>query len=424
MPDKTDKARPRAIDETTIAEVRKRIGIPVRHSTRAHNEAATADSFRHFAAGYGDDNPLYYDPTQARASAWRTPIAPPLYPFSAGVPRDVELTDAQRNVLKAGDPLAGIGQYMCGERWLLTRPIRAGDVLWQSQALHSAELRPSTFGGGSGALLSHRVEWGAEDGSPSAFRFMDFWHADREKSKQAAKNRGIERPSYSRADLARIDECYAGETIRGRVPRLLSDVEVGERLGPIAKGPLTVTDMVAWHSGVGWGGYGGGASRIAFKNRQRIPKFYGRNTFGSWDSAQRCHWDDDWARQMGHPAAYDYGIMRSNWMAQLVTNWMGDDAWIWKLSASIRKFNYIGDAHFVYGVVSSVDDTAATATIDAWGVNQRQETTCTARVVVILPVRGGEAASIPEYHPDQVPEPVPDDVGGDAPGPTATGPDR
>ena len=26
-----------------------------------------------------------------------------------------------------GDPLAGIGQYMCGERWLFVRPIRAGD---------------------------------------------------------------------------------------------------------------------------------------------------------------------------------------------------------------------------------------------------------------------------------------------------------
>ena len=70
-----------------------------------------------------------------------------------------------------------------------------------------------------------------------------------------------------------------------------------------------------------------------------------KNDLGFWDSAQRCHWDDEWAQRMGHPGAYDYGVMRTNWMVHLVTNWMGDDAWIWKISASVRKFNYLGDAH-------------------------------------------------------------------------------
>ena len=55
----------------------------------------------------------------------------------------------------------------------------------------------------------------------------------------------------------------------------------------------------------------------------------------SGTSAQRCHWDDEWAQRMGHPAAYDYGVMRTNWMAHLVTDWMGDDAWIWKVSAAV-----------------------------------------------------------------------------------------
>ena len=59
-----------------------------------------------------------------------------------------------------GDPLAGIGQYMCGERWLFVRPIRAGDLLWRSQHLFSADLKTSTFGGGTGALVSHRVSLG------------------------------------------------------------------------------------------------------------------------------------------------------------------------------------------------------------------------------------------------------------------------
>jgi acyl dehydratase len=395
---------PRPLDEDTIAAVRQRIGIPVRYSPRAHNEVSSTDSFRHFARAYGDDNPLYDEPDHARCSSWGTPIAPPLYPFVSGVARAVDLSDAERALMKAGDPLAGIGQYMCGERWLLTRPVRAGDVLWQSQSLHAAELRTSTFGGGSGALVSHRVTWDDEAGAPYAFRFLDFWHADRERSRTAGANRDVERPSYTDDDLARIDACYEAEGVRGPTPRPVSEVHVGDELGPIAKGPLSVTDMVAWHAGVGWGMYGGGASKVAYRNRRRVPKFYLKNPLGFWDAAQRCHWDDEWAQRLGHPAAYDYGVMRTNWMVHLVTNWMGDDAWIWKLSASVRKFNYLGDMHFVSGTVREVDRAAGAVSIDARGVNQRGETTCDARIVVLLPPAGGAHAVIPDYDPDQVPE--------------------
>ena len=162
--------------------------------------------------------------------------------------------------------------------------------------------------------------------------------------------------------------------------------------------------MVSWHVGIGWGEYGGGASKVAYKNRQRVPKFYLKNQLGFMETAQRCHWDDEWAQRMGHPAAYDYGVMRSNWMVNLVTNWMGDDAWIWKLSTSVRKFNYMGDVHFISGVVREVDQAANTVTLDVQGVNQRGVTTCDARAVVILPPATGGHAVIPEYDPADVPE--------------------
>jgi acyl dehydratase len=396
--------KPRALNDETIADVRRRIGIPVRYSPRNHNEASSTDSFRHFARAYGDDNPLYTDPAYATASTWRSPIAPPLYPFVSGIARPVELTAAEQEIMKSGDPLAGIGQYMCGERWLLTKPIRAGDVLWQTQTLHSAELRASSFAGGTGALVSHRVSWEDEHGSPYAFRFLDFWHADREQSNKAAKNRDIGRPHYTDEDLERIDACYEAEAVRGAQPRRVAEVQPGDELGPIAKGPISVTDMVTWHVGVGWGMYGGGASKIAYRNRKRIPKFYVKNELGCWDSAQRLHWDDEWAQRLGHPGAYDYGVMRTNWMVHLVTNWMGDDAWLWNASASIRKFNYLGDMHFVSGIVREVDRATNRVTVDVWCENQRSERTCDGRMVVILPSLSGGPAVIPEYDPAQVPE--------------------
>jgi acyl dehydratase len=397
---------PRELNEETIEAVRARIGIPVRYSPRSHNEVSSKDSFRHFALAYGDDNPLYTDPVHAQASSWGSSIAPPLYPFTAGMARPVEWSDAEKAEMSGGDPLAGIGQYMCGERWLLLKPVRAGDVLWRTQSLFSADLRASTFGGGSGALVSHRVSWEDEGGDPFAFRFLDFWHADRERSGKAAKNRDLARSRYTDEDLERFDACYASEALRGAVARPVADVHADENLGPIAKGPLSVTEMVAWHTGVGWGQFGGGASKVAYENRTRIPKFYLKNDLGFWDMAQRCHWDDEWAQRMGHPAAYDYGVMRSCWMAHLVTNWMGDDAWLWKMSASVRKFNYVGDTHFVSGVVREIDRVSNTVTIDASCVNQRGETTADARLVVILPPSGGGSAVLPVYEPADTPEAV------------------
>ena len=211
LPGPGDLMSPRTLDEGTIDEVRKRIGIPVRYSPRAHNEVSSTDSFRHFARAYGDDNPLYTDPAYASASSWGSSIAPPLYPFVSGISRKVELSEAEKALLAEGDPLAGIGQYMCGERWIFPRPVRAGDVLWQSQSLHSAELRPSSFGGGTGALVSHRVGWEDDDGAPFAYRFLDFWHADREKSRE-----GGQEPRHRPTALRRRVHRAVRRPLRGR----------------------------------------------------------------------------------------------------------------------------------------------------------------------------------------------------------------
>lgn len=394
---------PREINDETMAAVRRRIGIPTRHGQRSHNEVCSSDSFRHFAFGYGDDNPLYADPDYAAASTWEGPIAPPMYPISAGKLRKVSWSEEQAEAMNGGDPLAGIGQYMCGERWLFLRPVRPGTELRREQSLHAAELKTSSFGGGTGALLSHRVSWEGADGSPYAFRFLDFWHADRDKSASAGKYRDVERPHYTEEDLARIDACYEAETVRGSEPRLIAAVQVGDEIGTIAKGPLSVTDIICYHVAIGFGGYGGGSGKHAYKARRRMPKFYQRNELGFWDTAQRCHWEDAWAQRMGQPAAYDYGAMRTNWMVHLVTNWMGDNAWLWTLQASVRKFNYMGDTHFMSGQVTGVDEEAGTAELALRGVNQRDQLTCEGRATVILPRRPGERVELPDYDPSDVP---------------------
>ena len=42
------------------------------------------------------------------------------------------------------------------------------------------------------------------------------------------------------------------------------------------------------------------------------------------------------------PGVYDYGPQRSSWMASLVTNWMGDAAFLKRVRTQMRGFNIMG----------------------------------------------------------------------------------
>src|SRR5680860_1510476 len=89
--------------------------------------------------------------------------------------------------------------------------------------------------------------------------------------------------------------------------------------------------MVVWHTGMGMGLYGVAALRLGHDQRQRMPRFFKPDALNIPDVQQRVHWDPEWARQAGNPTSYDYGRMRETWLIHLCTDWMGDDAWLWKL---------------------------------------------------------------------------------------------
>lgn len=395
---------PRRLDDVSIERLRQRIGIPRRRRRRPHHETLTEDAFRHYALAYGDDSPMFCDPDYGRRTRWGSVIAPPLFPLTAGRSAPVRWTPEQQAAMSGGDPLAGVGEYLCGERWLFGRALAPGTPLEREDCLHAVELKSSEFGGGVGALVSHRSEW-RDDLGPAALRFLDMWHAERDGTRSAAKNRMLEPTHYTDEQLAEIDAVYEAEVVRGSTPRAWESVHVGDSLGAVAKGPLTFTDMITYHVGVGWGEYGGGTSKIAYQNRTRVPKLYTANDYGIPDIVQRCHWDDAWAQRLGHPAAYDYGTMRTNWMVHLVTSWMGDAGWLWKLTASVLKFNYIGDAHVVSGTVTSVsrrEDGRGQVEVSMVGRNQRDEVTCQGSATVLLPSDRGEVV-IPAVDPADAP---------------------
>lgn len=166
------------------------------------------------------------------------------------------------------------------------------------------------------------------------------------------------------------------------------------------KGPLTVTDMICWHAGMGMGLYRVAPLRLGYENRRRIPRFYHRDELNIPDVMQRVHWDPAFARKAGNVTTFDYGRMRETWLIHLCSDWMGDDGWLWSLDCEFRHFNYVGDTHWMRGQVTRkylADGERPAVDVELRGENQRDEVTTPARATMLLPSR--------EHGPVRLPDP-------------------
>jgi len=112
---------------------------------------------------------------------------------------------------------------------------------------------------------------------------------------------------------------------------------------------------------------------------------------------QRLHWEPARAHELGLPNTYDYGGMRETWLCHLLTDWIGDDGWLWKLRCEHRKFNYVGDTTWLRAsVVNKVQgDGRNEVHVELRCENQRGEVTSPATAVILLPTREG-AVQLPE----------------------------
>ena len=72
------------LTDGSFVRARQRIGIPQVLRNPPHNFEVSEDGSRHFAFGYGDDNPLYCDPAYAKQTRWGNLIAPPTFQYTVG----------------------------------------------------------------------------------------------------------------------------------------------------------------------------------------------------------------------------------------------------------------------------------------------------------------------------------------------------
>ncbi|HVS43310.1 MAG TPA: MaoC family dehydratase N-terminal domain-containing protein [Candidatus Dormibacteraeota bacterium] len=375
------------LTRASVERFREKVGLDWPYTRwTTWNEEATRDGVRHYAYGFGDDNPLWCDPAHAARTRWGGVIAPPGFLEGAGLTPRVTTAPEMRDRGRGG--LAGVHMFWAGDHIRFFRQVHEGDRLWVRRFyVDVSEKERSRFGGRSALSVRRRVYWN-QRGELIAIWDADFIHTERDTAaKRDSLRAARERHVYTDEELADIDAHYAAETVRGAEPRHVEDVVVGEEFAPRYRGPLVVGDIIAWL--MGNGRHEIFPYRLNWRNRQRMAGFYSRNEHGEWDSAMRVHWDDGYARSVGAPGAYDYGMLRNAWMMQVVTDWMGDDAVLVAVDDRITGFNALGDLTRLTGRVTAVDET------DAWPEvvctvecrNQRDETTATGTMRVRLPSR-------------------------------------
>ncbi len=364
------------ITDEMIANLRSRIGQVWTPREPFFNTQAVRDTIRHFVDGIGDRNPLYRDPQYARNTRYGRLTAPGCFLFSVYYP------------IARGSSMPGIHGLIGEINWEWFKPILEGDEFTYSDTLTDIQ---ETRGKISDRIVVGRdiVEYRNQHGEVVAIARGCLLNFERGRAGEKGSYRHREMTSYTPEELQKIHDDYASEVVRGATPRYWEDVEVGDELGHVIKGPLSQRDMMCWNMGAGSQFMRAHGRYVDYLRRHPATPMFDSTT-GRLDVPELVHFEDTRAREIGVTAAFDYGYERVSWHGNLLTNWAGDEAFVKKMDSKLTAINYVGDTTWFRGRVTKkyLDENGEPCVdIDSKGENQRGETTLIGQASVILPSR-------------------------------------
>jgi acyl dehydratase len=374
---------PRDMIERGIDKYRQNmVGIMI-HPQQGH-ETATKDAIRHFANGLGDPNPLWRNEDYANNTIYGSIIAPPSF----------------LNAISEGQAIVGLQGLIAtfvGSEWEWFSPIHVNDRFYVTNQL--LDLKDLKGGGASLRLLQSGILSYHNQKDELVGRCK--WNIMRSEAKlglrdhdeQERGRRTTEIHRYSKEELATIYEAIDNEEIRGGRPRYFEDVNLGDELKPVVKGPLSLSDMVAWAIGTGW-------NRIELAHGLKLLHLrtnpglsYIDPDTGVPEPIANSHFLSSAARiLMGSPLPLDIGFQRVSWLTHAVTNWMSDYGFLKKLEVRLKSFVRFGDTTWCRGKVTGkyMESKEHTVECELWSENQHGDITTTGKGDVVLPSRERE----------------------------------
>ena len=371
----------RALTDDMVKEAGRLLGVWLRRDVHwpAFAEPVSQHDIRRWALfSCGDDNPLWCDPNYAKTTIWAKTIAPPCYLFN------IDTT-----IVAPGLP--GI-QWIGGEHnFEFFCPVYVGDTITARARLikvtEKQGRRVPRFVVQTGETLfynqNHRLVGRV---------VTDILRIPRARSGEGLRNVGDKakdaaQPKYTPEQIESIRQEYLNEERRGSTPRMWEDVQVGDVVPRIVKGPLTLVDIVGFYAGRH---HVYNPLKLAFLERERHKaNVYVSPNTGIPIHPAAGHYDSDIAREVGFPRAYDQGWMRTNWIAHMLTNWAGDMSFIRKLDMRLSAPNYVGQTTWCKGEVvrKYEEDGKFLVEVKCWAENEKSEVTVKSNAIVQLPSR-------------------------------------
>lgn len=367
------------ITDAALDDLRARIGVKIGSTAEPWCYEATRDNIRHYAHGIGDDNPLWCSPDYAAGTAHGGIIALPSFLFTTS-----------RIISGYVGGLAGIHAMWSGSDWNWHKHVRRNDEISTEAHLKDLIEHETGFAGRAIRQIYH-VDFYNQEGDKVADADSWCFRTERDQARESGKKythvRGREPRQYSQEELDGFYEYYRNEEIRGATPRFWDDVNEGDPLPVMLKGPMTVTGFVGYAQG--WGGLYIRANKLAWQLIDAHPGLGIKNRFGIPDVPERVHWEEDLALEVGAPGAYDYGPERASWLTHHLTNWMGDDAFLRRAHCKLRRHNPEGDVIFIKGKVTRkyTEGDQHLVEIEQEACNQDDELSVIGGGIVQLPTR-------------------------------------
>lgn len=378
MADRKAKMAEARITKELINSMRAKLGVKLRIDDSIHNEYATRMAILKFADGIGDSNPLWSNPEYAKNTRYGGIIAPPSFIWAC--------------FAQVQFGWRGLGGFHAGCDVEFLKPIYLGDKITAECVFKSfEEPKESSFAEETVIDHFHNKYWNQRGDLIARYHWWVV-HFARAKARKKAKYNTIKLPHpWTEEHLVKIEEEILAEEIRGANPRYWEDVAIGEEIKPVVKGPIGTTDEVAYLIGGGVPIPRMKSHGVALRSYRRHPEWAFRdpNTY-ALEPIFAVHYNKRAANAMGLPQAYDIGIQRHCWGIHLLTNWMGDDAWLKRSYTEYRKFVYLSDVVWLKGKVirKHIDgDGDYCVDIECQAINQRGEDVMPGHATVALPSR-------------------------------------
>jgi acyl dehydratase len=365
------------LTDELIEEMKTKIGLDLRIEHSVFNEEATRIAVAKFVAGIGDINPLWTDAERGAASPFGGAVAPPSFVIGCF------------SGLQFG--WAGLGSFHAATRARFHRPIYWNDrILPYCRYEGFSGPKPSSFAGRM--MIDHFVNaYDNQNGDRVADLEWDVINFER----GSARARWAEVPElphrWTDEELERIEAQALAEIPRGSEPLYVEDVSVGDALPKLTKGPIGLTDEIAFVAGGGAPIPRLSAHAVALQAYERHPEWSFRDPItNAREPIYSVHYNNEAAYAMGVAYSYDVGFQRQCWQIQLLTNWCSDPGWVTSVDVQYRGFVYLSDVIELTGTVTDIrvdDDGEHVVDIRTSAVNQRGDDVMPGRATVALPSR-------------------------------------